>query len=139
MNPINREHFAGGAGIDPVSIKGSEKHLAQLLNELPDIIQNEIIVDASAGKKIYDANAPCGFEIFDVIVQARATSGSGTVKLTDGTNDITDAIACDTDKAIARAGTIDNDYSTIALNGTLELVTNGAADRCLVTILVRKT
>lgn len=139
MNPIDKDHFAGGAGIDQASVKGSEKHLAQLLNELPDIIQKEIIIDGTAGIKIYDSNAPCGFQIFDVIVQARVTSGSGSVKLTDGTNDITDAIDCSTDKTIARAGTIDNDYSEIAKNGSLVLVTNGIADRGLVTILVKKT
>ncbi len=139
MNPIDKNHFGGGAGIDPSSIKGSEKHLAQLLNELPDIIQKEITADASAGLKIYDGNAPCGFEIFDVIVQARDTSGSGSAKLTDGTNDITDTIACDTDKVIARAATIDDAYSTIAKGGSLVIVTNGAADRALVTILVKKT
>ncbi len=139
MNPIDKDHFAGGAGIDQASRKGSEKHLAQLLNELPDIIEKEIDEDATGGLTIYDANAPCGFEILDVKVQARVTSSSGSVKLTDGTNDITDAIACDTDKVIARAGTIDDDYSTIAKNGSLKVVTNGSADRGLVTISVKKT
>lgn len=141
MRQIDINSFAGGAGIDRGSIKGSEKHLASLMNEILGEIKivKEITVDATGGIKIFDSNAPCAFEVLDVIVQARVSNGSGSMKLTNGSNDITNAIACVTDKVIARAGTIDNDYSEIAKDGSLVIVANGAADRALVTIIVRKS
>jgi len=95
-----------------------------------------VTADATGGLAIFEANAPFAFEIIDVRVQARATSGGGTLKLTDGTNDITDTIACATDTNIDMADTIDDTYSTIAANGTLKVVANGAADRGLVTVYV---
>lgn len=99
-------------------------------------------VGAASGLEIFNADVPFAFEIVDVIVQARATEGSGTLKITDGTNDITDLIACDTDKTRAVAATIDNAYSQIAVGGTLEVVCVGGtiADiQALVTILVIPT
>jgi hypothetical protein len=77
-------------------------------------------------------------DIVDVVVRSKATSGSGSLKLTNGTNDISNAIACATDKAVARAGTVDSAYSTIAKGGTLKVVSNGSTDRGLITIIAIK-
>lgn len=97
------------------------------LNEVtPVCLEYEITADASSGLSV---TVPFGIKIIDVTAIATATSASGTVKLTDGTNDITDAIAIATDTNIDRAATIDDAYNTVAANGTLKVVTNGANDR----------
>jgi len=95
----------------------------------------------AAAIKIFDAAAPYAFEVVDVIIQPRGASTNGTIKITDGTNDITNAITCATDKTMARAGTIDNAYSSIAKGGTLEIVCAGDTignTIALVTILAVK-
>ena len=109
----------------------------------PILIIDEVTTGAATGLEIFKADAPFKFEILDVIVQARGSGdGTGTMKLTDGTNDITDAITCaDTDKAINRAGTIDDAKSTIEKGGTLEIVCAGGTVgnvKGLVTVVVRE-
>lgn len=121
----------GDMALDVRQVSDSKKYMA-----IPIVINFAITADATGGLKIFDADAPMKFEILDVTVQARAASASGTAKLTDGTNDITDAMILAVDKVIVRAGTIDDVYSEIAASGTLTVVTNGAADRGLVTITV---
>jgi hypothetical protein len=81
---------------------------------------------------------PFGFEILDVIIQARASNGSGTYQIRKGTTAITNAIACDTDKAIARAASIDDAYSTIAVGDDLNVKANGTGDIGLVTIIAKR-
>lgn len=98
-------------------------------------IQYEITADASSGVNIYNADVPFAMTIIDVVAEARATSASGTVTVSDGTNSITDAIALATDTNIDRAATIDNDYSTLAVGDTLAVTTNGSGDRGLVSIV----
>lgn len=98
--------------------------------------EKAITADGTGGLDIFDvAGAPFALEVINVIAQARATSGSGTVKLTDGTNDISDAIAMATDKTSIKAGTIDDVYSTLAKGDSLQVVSNGANDRGLVTVV----
>ncbi len=81
---------------------------------------------------------PFACEVIDVIVQCRANNGGGTATLKKGSTAITDAIAMATDKAIVRAGTIDDAQSTLAEGDAVSVDANGAADRGLVTILVRR-
>jgi hypothetical protein len=108
------------------------------------VIPSAIVYDVTTGAasiKIFDANAPYKFEILDVIIQPRGASTNGTIKLTDGANDITNAMVCAADKTMVRAGTIDNAYSTIAADGTLEIVCAGdspAATIGLITIIIAK-
>jgi hypothetical protein len=83
------------------------------------------ITTGSASEAIYTADAPFAFEIVDVIVQPRGASTNGTMKLNDGTHDITNAMVAAVDATIARAGTIDNTYSTIAVGGSLVVVCAG--------------
>lgn len=85
----------------------------------------DVTTGAATGLEIFLANAPFKFEVIDVIVQPRGASTSGTIKITDGTNDITDAMVCAVDKTMVRPATIDNAYSTILKNGTLEIVCAG--------------
>lgn len=104
----------------------------------PIFITYTIAADASSGLDILCANCPFPIIIEDVIIEARATSGGGTVTLSNGSNDITDAMVCAVDTTIVRAGTINDAYSTIPLNGTIDVTTNGAADRAKITIVARR-
>jgi len=89
----------------------------------------------NAANLIFDEDAPFKFEIVDVVVQARDTVGGGTMKVTDGTDDITDAIACATDGNKVRAGSIDDSKATIDVGGSLKCVGSAAGVKGLVTIL----
>ena len=92
----------------------------------PFLIVYEVTTGATSGLEIFLTNAPFKFEILDVVIQARATEANGTMTL-KGAGNITDAIVCAVDTTIARAGTIDDVYSTIEKDGTLEVVCAGTA------------
>lgn len=105
------------------------------------IVISKNITEGAAAVSIFDANAPFKMEIIDIIVQPRGASANGTMKVTDGTNDISDAIVAAVDKTIGRASTIDDAYSTIAKDGSLEVACAGdvIADTIgLVTIIAVK-
>ncbi len=107
----------------------------------PIFLTYEITTGAATGLEIFKANAPFKFEILEVIIQARGASVNGTMKLTDGTNDITDTIVCAVDDTIGRAGTIDDSKATIDVDETLEVVCAGdviASTIGLVTVVIRK-
>lgn len=95
-------------------------------------------ITAAANATAVSVNVPVDIEIVDVIVQARATSGSGTATVRTGTNAITNAIVMATDTNITRATTIDDSRSTITKGGSLNVITNGAGDRGLVSIIARR-
>jgi hypothetical protein len=101
-------------------IAGSAPSYAQI----PFVIVFPVTTGA-ASVKIYTANSPFKFEILDVLIQPRGASTNGTMKITNGTNDITNAMVCAVDKTLVRPSTIDDAYSTIAKNGTLEVVCAG--------------
>lgn len=113
----------------------------QQLDELNDYSPVQITVaitaDATAGKTV--PLPPFPFEVLDVIVQARATSASGTVTLRKSTTAITNAIAAAADNTVSRAGTIDDAQSAIVPSDSINLKTNGATDRALVTIIGRRS
>ena len=99
------------------------------------------ITTGSASEKLFDANLPYKIEILEVIVQPRGASTNGTMKVTNGTNDITDAMVTAVDKTMVRSTTIDDAYSTIAAGGTVEVVCAGDTignTKGLVTIIARK-
>lgn len=105
----------------------------------------QILYDVTTGDaaiKIFgEIGAPFKFEVLDVVLQPRGASTAGTMKLTDGTNDITDAMVCAVDKTMVRVGTIDNDYSKIEKGGNLQIVCGGsvvASTIGLVTVLARE-
>lgn len=83
---------------------------------------------------------PEGAKILDVIVIATATNGSGSMTVKTGADtpsSITDAITCDTDKEVNRAGTIDDAYNVVTSDG-VKVFSNGADDRGIVHILYMK-
>ena len=90
----------------------------------PFLIVYKVTTGATSGLKIFNTNAPFKFEILDVIIQPRGASTGGTMTL-KGAGNITDAITCAVDKTIGRAGTIDDTYSTIEKEGSLEVVCAG--------------
>jgi len=108
--------------------------------EEPILLVYEWTTGATSGLEIFKANAPFKFEVLDVIVQSRGTDGTGTAML-KGEGDITDAIDCAADKAVSRAASIDDVYSTIRKDGTLEVVCAGgtvANVKGLVTVVIRE-
>lgn len=100
----------------------------------------EYVVDATAASGIVITDVvqiPVGARIVDVIVKCTATNSSGTLQLTDNAGTpgvITDAIACATTKAVDRAASLENDVVTA---DGLRVVSNGAGDRGVMTILWR--
>jgi hypothetical protein len=142
-------------GVSPQDIQDNcieSRHIAP--NEIDSTklatIENGIVVaqdisynveTGATSIKIFDANAPFKFRVVDVLVEPRGASTNGTMKLTNGTNDISNAIVSAVDKTLGRATTIDNAYSTIAANGTLEIVCAGdvvASTIGLVTVKIQK-
>jgi hypothetical protein len=133
-NCLEARHFADNE-IDTTKLGTIEDSAGSL------IVIKKIITTGSASELIYDSNAPFKFRVVDVIVEPRGTSANGTMKLTDGTNDITNVMTCAVDKTIARAGTIDDAYSTIAAGGSLEVVCAGdavASTIGMVTVIAEK-
>ena len=97
-----------------------------------------IEVDTEAANlTIFDGDNPAKFRIMDVLVTTIVTAGSGTVKLTDGTSDITNAIVAATTKAVTRAGTIDIAKNEIDAGGTLKVVVANSADARIFILCVR--
>lgn len=76
-----------------------------------------------------------GDEIIDVMIIPTGASTNGTIKITDGTSDITNAMACALDKTIARASTIDDAKSTLPAAGA-KIVCAGDAVASTVAIVV---
>lgn len=86
-----------------------------------------LAADGTDTVTIFNADCPVKYRIIDVTFYVRSLRTGGTpahtVKLTDGTNDITDTVDADvTVNAPTKAGTIDDAYDTIAADGTLKLV-----------------
>lgn len=98
----------------------------------------DVTTGAAIGLEIFNKNAPFKFEVIDVTIQPRGTSTNGTIKITNGTNDITDAMVCAVDKTMVKAASIDDAYSTIEKDGTLDIVCAGDTignTKALVTVL----
>lgn len=94
-------------------------------------------VDADAtGSLDITGIIPEGATIIDVLVECTTANSAGTLQLREETGDaaITDAIICAVDNVIERAASIS--ISTVGSNG-LEIISNGAADRGLMTIVWR--
>lgn len=127
INRINPDTQEAGLGSE-VKILG---------DYAPVILTAAVTADATGagGKAI---TVPFAMEVLDVIVQCRAANGSGSLTLRKSTTAISDAIACSTDKAIARAGSIDDAQSTLAVGDALNVLANGAGDRGLVTIIGKR-
>ena len=95
------------------------------------------VVSGSAG---VEADIPLGAEIIGVTVICKKENGSGTMTVKTGAEspvDISDAIACATDKAVDYAATIDDAYNVVGADG-VKIFGNGAADYGVVFIKYMK-
>ena len=133
MNECIEDRHLGDNEILPKKIATVEGNVT-----VPVAIKFDVTADASAGLSIFNANAPFKMKIVDVIVETTATVTSETVKLTNGTNDITNLVVSDTDLAVTRVGTIDRAYSTIAKGGSLKVVALTSAGRMSLTVIALK-
>jgi hypothetical protein len=95
-------------------------------------------IDAAANATAKSVTVPFDCEVIDVVVQARATSAGGTATVRKVTTAICDAVAMAADTTIARAGTLDDAQSTLSAGDDLNVITNGANDRGLVSIICRR-
>ncbi len=110
-------------------------------NIVTPVVISYDVTTGSSEEKVFDATVPFKIQILEVIVEPRGASTNGTMKITDGTNDITDAMVVAVDKTMVRAATVDNAYSTIAAGGSLSIVCAGdavASTIGLVTIIAQK-
>ena len=99
----------------------------------------KVSITASGTAGVTASGIPVGAEIIDVVVHAKATSGSGTVTVRIGGAgaSITDAITMAVLDAIDRAATIDQTYKVVTTDG-IEVVTNGDTDLGDVYIFYKK-
>lgn len=100
--------------------------LAGRLAQTPVVLKYAVTADATSALSI---TVPYDMEIYDVVVVCTTANASGTLTLRSGTNAITDAITCAVDKAVDRAATIDDAYASITTSTSLNVISNGAADR----------
>lgn len=116
----------------PKQAKTRSHALGDKWKRMLSVLEIDVIANGTGGITGY---MPERGEIVDVIVQARAASASGTATVSNGSNDITNAIAMAANNTIARAGTINDAYSTLEKDASVVVTTNGAADRGKVTVL----
>jgi len=109
--------------------------LGDAVYSAPVLLFASIEADATGGLSI---TVPFALEVVQVIAQCRTANGSGTATLRNVTTAVTDAIVMAVDKTNIEATTIDDAQSTFAAGGNMNVVTNGAADRGLVTVVCRR-
>jgi hypothetical protein len=117
--------------LNKIDATAEKADLSGQLNARPVVISVAITADASAGQSI---TVPYDMTIYDMSLVCTAASGGGTVTLRSGTNAISDAVVCAVDTTIGRAGTLDDTYTAVTTSTSLNVITNGAADRALVYI-----
>lgn len=85
------------------------------------------VYDETTPQHIFDAACPRAMQIIDAWVHIAVTGGAAaTLQLHDGTNAISDAMDVeDTAENIVRVASLNDSYSVLAVNDSLELVTGG--------------
>lgn len=96
------------------------------------VVEKEITADASSG---VTANVPFTMDIMYIVAVSTATVASATVTVSDGTNDISNAIDIDTVDVVSAAGTIDTTYASVLANTSLTFTTVSSADRAKVYVI----
>jgi hypothetical protein len=125
----------GSPNLSALQFLGENLKPDQIVN-VATAIPVTINADATGG---LDVLVPFDCTVFDVIVQASGSSGSGSVTLSNDGDAVSNAIAMETDKAITRAGTLDLLYTKFSKDDYFTFTTNGAADKGLIKILVVKS
>lgn len=133
----NKSIDADGAGNVITNINGDELDPITAANGtygIPIIIP--IVNAGSADINVFSGNVPFKLRVIDAWAVSTKAGNAGTWKLTDGTDDITDAIAYDTnDKEIARVHAI-NDAKHEFSGKPLHLINTEAADSAIVYVSV---
>lgn len=112
------------------------KSLGSAQSLFPIIVNYEVVSDLSGS---LDAiQCPCDLEILDVIVQGRAFTGTGHVTLRKGIAAITNPIPMASGDTIERPSTIYADKGSLSKGDWINVMTNNATDRGLITILARR-
>lgn len=100
--------------------------LGTIIKGSPIVLKKAVTADATGEVSV---TIPYAMEVYDVVVVCTAGSGGGTLTLKKGTTAITDAIACATDKAVARAGSLDDTVTTLAAGDAVSIDAAQAGDR----------
>jgi len=106
------------------------------------VVFTQDVAGTADNTNICDANCPFKLTIIDAwVVITTAGSSATTIKLTDGTNDITDAMdiyngGAIGDKAIVRAGEIDDAYATLSEDDSLVATISDTTDSPACTVYV---
>lgn len=88
--------------------------------EIKSVLHVAKTVVGPSGNSGVAVDIPMGAEINNVHVICTTSSAGGTMTVKTGAISpisITDAITCETNTAITRAGTIDDDYNIVGING----------------------
>ena len=117
-------------GLDPIHLKESDT--GGLTGGIPFVLYQATA--GAAGPFSITTDSPLKFRIIDWhVVMTGAGASTDDVKLTDGTNNVTNAVDVSSavDTAVVDGGQIDDLYHEIAKGGTLNVVTTSSAD-CIV-------
>lgn len=104
-----------------------EQFPPSVISKLAYVCKVEVTTGGNVG---IEADIPVGAEIIGVTVVCTKTNGGGTMTVKTGATvpaDISDAIACATDKAIDYAATLDDAYNIVGSDG-VKVFANAAAD-----------
>jgi len=97
------------------------------------IVEADILADASSG---FVVDVPFACTVVGMRAIPTVSNASGTVTLSDGTNDISDALDIAVVSVPDQAALLDQDYVDLKKGDTFVLTTNGAGDRAKVLIEV---
>jgi len=133
--PVGRCTGFGGSGGAHTYVEFKYEPLIQyassIIGQVVKSVETEITADATAGVLI---NIPVGAKIIDATVLCTATVGGGTMQLKTGAVTpaiISDAIACDTDEILSRAGQIKHSNRIVGVDG-VKIFSAAAGDRGIV-------
>jgi hypothetical protein len=110
--------------------------ILELTTAAPIIVKFAITADATSGLTI---PIPYDFELLEASVQCTTANAAGTATIRKTTTAITDAMIMAVDKVVVRAGTIDDAQSTILTTDSINVITNGADDRGIVTMIGKRS
>ena len=120
----------GGAGgshtyveVRPFS-QGNESQLGKTVKVLEVVIPTG---SHGAGTPVVSTDIPVGAKIIDVEIRTTVSNASGTATVSNGTNDITDAIIMAVINVMTKAGTINQTYDKIIAAG-LTFTANATGD-----------
>jgi hypothetical protein len=113
-----------------------DKMGAGAVTEVKPLMNVEIEIDADASAGVDKVTAPFAMKVVDIVVQAKATVGGGTVQVkNDGTAINPTAIAMATDTAITRAADFTAAETVIAKDAVISVITANTGDRGTVNLI----